>query len=59
MRNKIVVIVVDWIFNDFILCFGFLEKFYYDMGGEFENCLFKWLEEFFGVMYFRIILYYL
>lgn len=59
MRNKIVIIVVDKIFNDFILCFGFFEKIYYDMGGEFENCLFKRFEEFFGVMYLRIILYYL
>lgn len=58
MKNKIVIIVVDRIFNDFISRFGFLEKFYYDMGGEFENRLFKRLEEFFGVMYFRIIFYY-
>ena len=50
-RTKTAVNAADRIFNDFIPRFGFPEKLHHDMGGEFENCLFKRLEELSGVMY--------
>lgn len=59
IKDKFVKIVVEKIYNDFILWFGFFEIIYYDQGGEFENKLFYNLDKFIGVCYFRIILYYL
>jgi len=52
-KSKTAVTAADRIFNDFIPRFGFLEKFHNDMGGEFENRLFKRLEELSGVMHSR------
>ena len=52
-KSKTAVTGADRIFNDFIPRFGFLEKLHNDMGGEFENRLFKRLEELSGVMHSR------
>ncbi|CAB3979628.1 Retrovirus-related Pol poly from transposon, partial [Paramuricea clavata] len=52
-RNKKGKTVADIIFNDFVQRFGFPEKIHHDMGGEFENELFKCLERLSGVMHSR------
>ena len=52
-RNKKGKTVADIIFNDFVQRFGFSEKIHHDMGGEFENELFKRLEHLSGVMHSR------
>jgi len=44
-KNKTAVTAAGKIFNhDFVPRFGFLEKLHDDMGGEFENRLYKRLE---------------
>ena len=53
MKNKTAVTAADKIFNNFIPHFGFPQRLHYDMRGEFENHLFKWLEELSGVMHSR------
>ena len=52
-RNKTAITAADKIFNDFIPHFGFPERIHHDMGGKFENRLFKRLEELSGVMHSR------
>ena len=52
-RNKTAITATNKIFNNFIPRFGFPEKIHHDMGGEFENRLFKRLEELSGVMEVR------
>lgn len=48
-KNKSAKTVVEKVFNDFALCFGFPEKFHHDMGREFENQLMAQLQKCCGV----------
>ena len=52
-RNKTATTAADKILNAFIPRFGFPERIHHDMGGEFENRLFKRFEELSGVMHSR------
>lgn len=48
-KNKSAKTVVEKIFNNFALCFGFPEKIHHDMGREFENQLMAQLQRCCGV----------
>ena len=52
-KNKTAVTAADRIFNHFLSRFGFPEKLHRNMRREFENHLFKRLEELSGVMHSR------
>ena len=48
-RNKSARTAANKLYNDFVLRFGFPSRIHHDQGGEFENNLFKHLEELCGV----------
>ena len=50
-RNKSAKTTATKLYNDFVLRFGFPTCIHHDQGGEFENNLFKHLEELFGTPY--------
>ena len=50
---KSVTTQLNKLYNDFVLRFGFPSRIHHDQGGEFENNLFKHLEELCGVQHSR------
>ena len=52
-RNKSARTAANELYNDFVLRFGFPSRIHHDQGGEFENNLFKHLEELCGVQHSR------
>ena len=52
-RNKSARTAANKLYNDFVLRFGFPSRIHHDQGGEFENNLFKHLEELCGVQHSR------
>ena len=52
-RNKSAKTAANKLYNDYVLRFGFPSRIHHDQGGEFENTLFKHLEELCGVQHSR------
>ncbi len=52
-RNKSARTAANKIYNDFVLRFGFPSRIHHDQGGEFENNLFKHLEDLCGLKHSR------
>ena len=52
-KNKSAHTVVEKIYNDFILKFGYPSRIHHDQGGEFENQLLGCLEKFCGIRHSR------